>query len=839
MNFLIRSAHPAVQEVSSDVDPENQKSVPTIPKPTATLEGLIAEDPSAESKGDDADKDSDGVGDAGSLAPGSTLKNQGNHIDVSEDDGWITIPYKELPDNWADAADILELRSLDRSFIFPGEQMHILVCLSASKQESEIITPFTVAAALSRNGKSTQNNTQDIETLNITSGPVSPSRVVSSITEGISRQRLENNSENISSANTLSTEDDISATASLLRRECHKQQTEIILESFRNSYFFVRITEADEQLWSKKSAASSMNSAVGRERNHSSGGSKRIPRSNVVSAVIDKSRFDGNTSGGMARDTTKCCSLSNGDIVVLLEVKTGVSNLKDPVLEVIQFEKYQSSNSGFKNHKNLLDSDHEDPCQELLDWLLPLDRATSSSRPLSPPLTSSLSQKLTSGSGSQIFSFTHFRSYSMPSLPQVNGPPPFSNPKPALDPEDYDRYSSEKLIKSKDTGNEGLLSFRGISLEPQRFSADCGLEGLYLPGRRWRRKLEIIHPVEICSFATECNTEDMLCVQIKNVSPAHTPDIVIFVDAITLVCEEESKGGPRLSLPITSIETGNGHCLPDLALRTGEEHSYILKLATRATKDHKRNSEMIPYARAGLAAPNTMMPSTSGGMISFSTVNQFAILVSCRCNYTESKLFFKHLIDWRPHIASDLMVSIASESHKLTHSLNVRELGLPVKVLTLKATNLTSEDLTFTVLSPETPVSPFLSLNSTPKTPMNMHSVFHDNAGRNRDKSENSVYMPLDDVKVSSCIGKQSAIMSDVTSSNSSGLTHLWLQSAVPLGCIPGHSSATVKLELLPLTDGIIDLDTLHIAIKEKGVTYIPEQPVKVHAISSTADGIL
>jgi len=35
--------------------------------------------------------------------------------------------------------------------------------------------------------------------------------------------------------------------------------------------------------------------------------------------------------------------------------------------------------------------------------------------------------------------------------------------------------------------------------------------------------------------------------------------------------------------------------------------------------------------------------------------------------------------------------------------------------------------------------------------------------------------------------------------------------------CVPSQSTATIKLELLPLTDGIITLDTLQINVKEKG----------------------
>jgi hypothetical protein len=36
--------------------------------------------------------------------------------------------------------------------------------------------------------------------------------------------------------------------------------------------------------------------------------------------------------------------------------------------------------------------------------------------------------------------------------------------------------------------------------------------------------------------------------------------------------------------------------------------------------------------------------------------------------------------------------------------------------------------------------------------------------------------------------------------------------------CIPSKSTATIKLELLPLTDGTITLDSLQIDVKEKGM---------------------
>lgn len=218
-----------------------------------------------------------------------------------------------------------------------------------------------------------------------------------------------------------------------------------------------------------------------------------------------------------------------GMMQVCLQVNVGVDFLRDPVIEILQFEKHQSRNLSFESQDNSVFA-NQDPCGELLKWLLPLDNTLSPSRPLSPPLSSSsgissssqrstLSSSSGSGSGSQLFSFSHFRSYSMSSLPQNTAPPPgrvkVPNSKPGFDLDDWDQFSSQKPLKSKNVGSEELLSFRGVTLERERFSVRCGLEGIYIPGRRWRRKLEIIQPVEIHSFAADCNTDDLICVQVK------------------------------------------------------------------------------------------------------------------------------------------------------------------------------------------------------------------------------------------------------------------------------------------------------------------------------------
>lgn len=89
----------------------------------------------------------------------------------------------------------------------------------------------------------------------------------------------------------------------------------------------------------------------------------------------------------------------------------------------------------------------------------------------------------------------------------------------------------------------------------------------------------------------------------------------------------------------------------------------------------------------------------------------------------------------------------------------------------------------------------------------------------------------------------QTTPLSDVVQSSDPSGTHLWLQSRVPLGyvffswhffcfdlvnpldiinfcsrCVPSQSTTTIKLELLPLMDGIINLDSLQIDVMEKGI---------------------
>lgn len=96
MNFLMRST-PSVTAEQASV-PEPPAETYHVPKPASSLESLIAEDPyPRHSRVEEHDGANDGfVGEnAGIVVPDSNKDSStmAKHTDVSEEEGWITIPY--------------------------------------------------------------------------------------------------------------------------------------------------------------------------------------------------------------------------------------------------------------------------------------------------------------------------------------------------------------------------------------------------------------------------------------------------------------------------------------------------------------------------------------------------------------------------------------------------------------------------------------------------------------------------------------------------------------------------------------------------------------------------
>lgn len=201
------------------------------------------------------------------------------------------------------------------------------------------------------------------------------------------------------------------------------------------------------------------------------------------------------------------------------------------------------------------------------------------------------------------------------------------------------------------------------------------------------------------------------------------------------------------------------------------------------------------------------------------------------------------------------MISVTCKMSGQYSRPNERITQLPVQVLTLQASNLTPEDLTMTVLAPASFTSPpsVVSLNSYPTAPLSPFIGFSDLEGKASSERRNNAVKRFSSMPTVSENQKQNGdARTRITSSNEQlttisnfiptsywGYTHLWLLSRVPLGCVPAQSMATIKLELLPLIDGIITLDSLRIDVKEKGRTYIPEHSLKINATSSVSIGII
>ncbi|KAL0408663.1 UNVERIFIED_CONTAM: hypothetical protein Sradi_1800700 [Sesamum radiatum] len=420
MNFLmLRSSNQTAIQEQQSVN-ESQVEPNHASKRGTTLEGLIAEEKLPKRTSSEPHiSETDDYGDEKDRTAGSSGKSDfqlDGHIDVSENE--------EFPDNWAEAPDILSYRSLDRSFVFPGEQIRILACLSACKQDTEVITPFKVAAVMNKNGLRPSPRKQN-DKVGEEPNPISQA------VDAIAQQNNQNG--NIMTKGNIDSQKYVSTGESLLRMENHRRQTEQLLQRFNSSHFFARIAESNEPLWSKSRAQEAhpkLSSTFEQKmKEDSSATAKTLRNKNPISAVIDRGTFDARTSGGVARGAVKCSSLPNGDIVVLLQVNVGVEFMRDPILEILQFEKHHKRNPTLEN-EHALTSFNDDPSSELLKWLLPLEKSLPP-RPLSPPkLSSSTSIRSTSArttvsgsSGSQLFSFGHFRSYSMSSLPPNMGPP--------------------------------------------------------------------------------------------------------------------------------------------------------------------------------------------------------------------------------------------------------------------------------------------------------------------------------------------------------------------------------------------------------------------------------
>lgn len=194
--------------------------------------------------------------------------------------------------------------------LITGEQVKILACLSAYREDIEIITPFKVAALMNKNGVDQNSKSQNGSTDNATN-PVSDGAKL-------------NDGEYMNQNGTVKQgkydlKKEASAGESLLRREDHRRQTESLLLRMKTSHFFARIAEPDEVLWTRRKATEDSSKMIGENVAADDLETQKTTKKKLsLSAAIDRGNFDAITSGGVARNAMKSCALPNGDIVVCI-----------------------------------------------------------------------------------------------------------------------------------------------------------------------------------------------------------------------------------------------------------------------------------------------------------------------------------------------------------------------------------------------------------------------------------------------------------------------------------------------------------------------------------------
>jgi hypothetical protein len=135
-----------------------------------------------------------------------------------------------------------------------------------------------------------------------------------------------------------------------------------------------------------------------------------------------------------------------------------------------------------------------------------------------------------------------------------------------------------------------------------------------------------------------------------------------------------------------------------------------LKPAIMSSRNRRSNSDATPILslpKTNGAATNASVPRVSDPSVALT--DQYAVLISYRCNYAgkllkikifvwdqvladnsdfqpilssvESKLFFKQATSWQPCAASDLMISVSSELSLRNPIPSARVPQLPVQVI--------------------------------------------------------------------------------------------------------------------------------------------------------------
>lgn len=193
-----------------------------------------------------------------------------------------------------------------------GEQVRLLVCLSEIKHNSGVITPS--------------------ENVIGQRSPIQKGKVEG--TNSVSQAKYANDGEQNNQKGEARGKIDLQQDVS----------TGQFLQRFKNSHFFARIVESNETLWSERSAEEAYIKLMETSIDNLAGDSSENAQilKNNKSVVIDRGGLHSPTSGGVARGAAKCCSLSNGDLVVCFPEHKKVYSSFSSIFYFVALEDYES-----------------------------------------------------------------------------------------------------------------------------------------------------------------------------------------------------------------------------------------------------------------------------------------------------------------------------------------------------------------------------------------------------------------------------------------------------------------------------------------------------------------
>eukprot|EP00850_Spirogloea_muscicola_P012682 SM000083S22729 [mRNA] locus=s83:128706:135173:- [translate_table: standard] len=767
------------------------------------------------------------------------------HRVVGLDEGGVILPQGPLPDLVASSApaEVAAIVPRARDFVFAGEQLRIVVYLSPAKQQQS-----TGAAAKLPEHTFVRRTSSTVYLQN--------------------------------SPQVLERRDMASRSQALIRDEAFAEASRAALESAARSVFHVRLTSPDGYPSTRVGVRTALHHGC-------------------TPLVAEGPAAEHGAAGGLTR-AASMSALPNGDVVIVLQVVVASSFVgSDAVLEVLQYER--SDSGGDSMDESLADLN-------LLRWLLPLEvastalpldtaaaAAASAGRASPPPASLPMSSSTPSFSSLAGFSFSSTSSAPSPPRPTAAAAAAglaaslrlptgskSSSTSGTVSPPLYldDELGGRALYTPDGVGNEGLLSFRGHTLDPQRFAAQWGLDGLHTPGRKWVRHVAVLMPLTIESFAAECDMSDLICVLVENVLPASGngagSGVTMFIDAVSLECEGE---WPAAAGPLVSLEVGEPHRLPDLPLRPGEQHSFVLR-SNLKRQPAEAQPQRQPEDRLDSRGLQSAQGERAGVHVGVKEP-QFSVLLSCRSSHSESSLLFRHHLSWSPRPRRDVLLSVSQESpasrsstaSSTAHTSSLSHQFIKSQAVSVHATNLTSEELHLTLLAPVSLAATALGRLTFPTSPMHggppprtgsaPAPLFphrealngdHDSPltgsgerrAHNRSSSSQGPLLPPVR-RMESLLGAAAVAVSQRQASLSAAAastaadapsvaepsprSYLWLQSVAPMGKVPPHSTTTICCELLPLVDGIITLDTLHVSTKQRDVLFIPEKPLQIYAV--------